>query len=86
MLRRDKFEKDFHYIFANYRYGSTIWSPVAGGILTGKYNDGTSPEGTRFTDDTSGATFQRYFGEGVKEKTVKMLNELADYAKELECT
>ena len=54
--------------------------------MTGKYNDGSSPEGTRFTDDTSGATFQRYFGDKVKDKTVKMLNELATFAGELGCT
>ena len=27
-------------------YGTTIWSPLAGGMLTGKYNNGI-PEGSR---------------------------------------
>jgi len=40
MLWRDKFEKEYRYIFNEYKYGTTIWSPLAGGILTGKYNDG----------------------------------------------
>jgi aryl-alcohol dehydrogenase-like predicted oxidoreductase len=27
-------------LFSDYGYGSTIWSPLASGLLTGKYNDG----------------------------------------------
>jgi aryl-alcohol dehydrogenase-like predicted oxidoreductase len=30
--------------FSEYKYGTTIWSPLAGGILTGKYNDGNIPD------------------------------------------
>jgi len=30
--------------------GSTIWSPLMGGILSGKYNNGV-PEGTRLDGD-----------------------------------
>ncbi len=29
--------------------GLTVWSPLASGILTGKYGSGTAPEGTRLT-------------------------------------
>lgn len=50
MCRRERFEAEFSPLFKK-GYGSTIWSPLAGGILSGKYNDGTCPEGTRFTDD-----------------------------------
>ena len=35
------------YIFKKYKIGSTIWSPLASGILTGKYNNGI-PEKSRF--------------------------------------
>jgi len=51
MLRREKFEKQFHHLFERTGYGSTIWSPLAGGILTGKYNDGSCPEKSRFEKD-----------------------------------
>ena len=57
MVKRDKFESEFHYIFHDYKYGSTIWSPLCQGILTGKYNDGSAPEGSRFEKDGNGATF-----------------------------
>lgn len=54
--------------------------------MTGKYNDGSAPEGSRFEKDGNGATFQKYFGPGKKESTIKMFAELAAYAKELDCT
>ena len=46
MLYRERFEKEYARIFKDYGYGSTIWSPLASGILTGKYNNGI-PEGSR---------------------------------------
>jgi len=40
MLVRGRFEKEYARLFKNYGYGSTIWSPLASGLLTGKYNNG----------------------------------------------
>ena len=37
LLYRDRFEKEYTPIFEKYRIGSTIWSPLASGILSGKY-------------------------------------------------
>ena len=48
MLFRDSFEKEYRRLFSEYKYGTTIWSPLASGILSGKYNDGNIPEGSRF--------------------------------------
>jgi len=48
MFVRDRFEKEYRDVFNEYKYGSTIWSPLAGGILAGKYNDGVVPEGSRY--------------------------------------
>jgi len=49
MLIRDRFENEYGTtIFQKYRYGSTIWSPLGQGVLTGRYNDGEVAEG-RFT-------------------------------------
>ena len=47
ILCRERFEEEYQYIFKKYKIGSTIWSPLASGILTGKYNDGI-PEKSRF--------------------------------------
>ncbi len=40
MLVREKVEKEFAPLYKELGYGTTIWSPLASGILTGKYNDG----------------------------------------------
>ena len=50
MLVRRKMEVEFFKIFRDYGYGTTIWSPLASGVLTGKYNDGI-PKGSRLTRD-----------------------------------
>jgi len=40
MLVRERFEKEYTRLFRDYGYGSTTWSPLASGLLTGKYNEG----------------------------------------------
>jgi voltage-dependent potassium channel beta subunit len=40
LLWRERFEIEYDRIFRDYRYGATIWSPLASGLLTGKYNNG----------------------------------------------
>jgi voltage-dependent potassium channel beta subunit len=40
MFRRDKMENEFLQLFKTTGLGTTIWSPLASGLLTGKYNDG----------------------------------------------
>lgn len=40
MIVRERFEKEYARLFKDYGYGSTIWSPLASGLLTGKYNNG----------------------------------------------
>ncbi|MBS4063397.1 MAG: aldo/keto reductase [Chitinophagaceae bacterium] len=46
LFNREKMEKDYAEVFKNVGLGTTIWSPLASGLLTGKYNNGI-PEGTR---------------------------------------
>jgi voltage-dependent potassium channel beta subunit len=46
LFERGKMERDYLPVFRNYGMGTTIWSPLASGILTGKYNNGI-PEGSR---------------------------------------
>ena len=47
LLERNKLEYEFLDIFRTVGMGTTIWSPLASGLLTGKYNNGI-PEGSRF--------------------------------------
>jgi aryl-alcohol dehydrogenase-like predicted oxidoreductase len=46
LLERNKLENEFLGIFNSVGMGTTIWSPLASGLLTGKYNNGI-PEGSR---------------------------------------
>lgn len=47
LLERNKMENEYLQIFNTVGMGTTIWSPLAAGLLTGKYNDGI-PEDSRF--------------------------------------
>ncbi len=47
LLERDKMEKEYLSIFHNVGLGTTIWSPLAAGLLSGKYNDSV-PKNSRF--------------------------------------
>ncbi len=49
MLHRQKVDHDFVKLYADIGLGTTIWSPLASGILTGKYNDGLPAEDTRLS-------------------------------------
>lgn len=40
LLVRERFERDYARVFKEYGYGSTTWSPLASGLLTGKYDKG----------------------------------------------
>ncbi|WP_320824391.1 aldo/keto reductase [Reinekea sp.] len=46
LLHREKVEAEFRPLYENYGMGTTIWSPLASGLLTGKYNDGI-PDNSR---------------------------------------
>jgi voltage-dependent potassium channel beta subunit len=49
MFHRERFENEYFPLYREpYRIGTTIWSPLMSGILTGKYNDAV-PEGSRLT-------------------------------------
>lgn len=48
MFVRDRFEKEYDILYRELGYGTTIWSPLASGLLSGKYNQGI-PEGSRAT-------------------------------------
>lgn len=46
MFHRQVFEVEYARLFRDYGYGTTTWSPLASGLLTGKYNEGI-PDGSR---------------------------------------
>jgi len=46
MFTRQRFEVEYRSLYTMLGYGTTIWSPLASGMLTGKYNNGI-PGGSR---------------------------------------
>jgi aryl-alcohol dehydrogenase-like predicted oxidoreductase len=59
-----------------------VWSPIAQGVLTGKYKPGASlPEGTRATDDKGGA---RMISRWMQDSILTRVQELAPIAAELD--
>jgi len=85
MLNRNLMEKEYAPVFQRYGYGTTVWSPLASGLLTGKYNSGSIPEGSRFASAENQGIYYNYvskFGEDLFAK----LTALGDIAKEFECT
>ncbi|MFD7644481.1 aldo/keto reductase family protein [Kitasatospora sp. NPDC059795] len=61
--------------------GQVVWSPIAQGVLTGKYRPGAQPPaGSRATDEKGGANFvARWLRDDVLER-VELLRPLADQA------
>ena len=81
MFNRSKLEKEYIDLFKKRGLGTTTWSPLASGLLTGKYKNGI-PEDTRM--NLSGYEFLRQRLESeegrVMVNKVKQLEELADTA------
>jgi voltage-dependent potassium channel beta subunit len=78
MYHRDKMEVEYLGLFKDYQMGTTIWSPLASGILTGKYNN-IIPENSRLSMPNYKWIFDRYGKQGEFEKTKK----LTDLASEI---
>lgn len=76
LFNRQKIEVDYLPIFRNLGMGTTIWSPLASGLLTGKYNDGI-PEGSRLTLEGYGWLKDKSYTEE-KLNAIRKLGELAN--------
>ncbi len=48
LFERERFSQEYQRVYREYGYGSTTWSPLASGLLTGKYNQGI-PDNSRGT-------------------------------------
>jgi voltage-dependent potassium channel beta subunit len=81
LFRRDKVEREYTRLYEDIGLGLTTWSPLASGLLTGKYIDGVP--------DDSRAMLPGY--EWLRDKVTdpeanEQVRELATIADELDCT
>ncbi|MDP2272915.1 MAG: aldo/keto reductase [Archangium sp.] len=81
LLARSRFEVEYQKVFAEYGYGSTIWSPLASGVLSGKYDAGV-PEGSRFAQQSYAWLKDKM----VTKAIIDQVKQLEPIAKELGVT
>jgi len=78
LFERYKVEKEFLPVYDFVGLGTTIWSPLASGLLTGKYNNGI-PGNSRFALPEMSWLKDRV----MTDDKIKKVEELSELAKEL---
>lgn len=81
LLERRRVEVEYKRLYEDIGLGTTIWSPLASGLLTGKYIDGV-PEDSRAALDGY-AWLAKRLTDVTSQQTVKALEPIAD---DLGCT
>lgn len=76
MFERTKLEKDYLLLFKDFGLGTTIWSPLASGLLTGKYNNST-PTDNRLHIEGMDWLKERTLGDATRIEKTKQLDLLA---------
>ena len=75
LFEREKVEKEYARIYETVGLGTTIWSPLASGLLTGKYNKGI-PQGSRLALKEMSWLKDKVLADDKVEK-VKQLSKIA---------
>jgi aryl-alcohol dehydrogenase-like predicted oxidoreductase len=74
-------EEEYAPLYEDIGLGTTIWSPLASGVLTGKYNDGV-PAGSRLATEKLA-----WLKDSVlTEERIAKVRKLTEVARELGCT
>ena len=81
LLSRHRFSSEYERVYKDYGYGTTIWSPLASGLLTGKYSQGIPA-------DSRGALkgYDWLHDELTDQEKLAKVQALEPIAKELDCT
>jgi voltage-dependent potassium channel beta subunit len=79
MFEREKLEKEYLDVFRTVGMGTTIWSPLASGLLSGKYNDGI-PKNSRFALQGFDWLRDRW----MLEDNMKKVKKISELSKKLE--
>ncbi len=78
MLVRERVENEYARLYTEIGLGTTIWSPLASGLLTGKYNDGV-PKETRLGIESN----EWLRGEIINKDRIAKVKQLAKLAADL---
>ncbi len=71
MFTRDRVEKEYAPLYRDFGLGTTVWSPLAGGLLTGKYEKGIPPD-TRASLPGYEWLRERFEGAQVEDRMAKV--------------
>ncbi|CAI5990184.1 unnamed protein product [Closterium sp. NIES-65] len=82
LIAREKVEKEFLPLYEPYGLGLTTWSPLASGVLTGKYARGHIPPDSRFAL----ANYKHLATRKLVEEVLDKVGALQAVAGELQCT
>ena len=80
LLHRERVEKEYLRLYEDIGLGTTTWSPLAGGILTGKYNSGI-PKNSR-----AGLKANDWMKQEITDDKIQKVKKLGRIAKELGAT
>ncbi len=84
MFHRDRVEGEYARLYTEIGLGTTTWSPLASGLLTGKYNDGI-PDGTRVSLEGY-EWLRKMFESEEAQKRLEKVRQMTSVAEELGCT
>jgi voltage-dependent potassium channel beta subunit len=84
LFHRDRFEREYEPLYDRIGLGTTIWSPLASGLLTGKYNDGI-PRGSRPTLEGYEWLRSRFEGNEVHDQ-IEQVQALEKVAQRLDAS
>lgn len=85
LFERTKVDGLFLDLFAKYKTGLTIWSPLASGLLTGKYNDGI-PAGSRYETSSMHKSSADNLGKPEGKAKIEKVKQLTKIAERLGCS
>jgi len=87
LLERERMEKEYLPFFDRFNMGTTIYSPLAGGFLTGKLLK-EIPKDSRTSSNPvfKSIFYDPYMTETTKETSIARIKGLQEIAKELKCT
>lgn len=76
MFERSKLEREYLLLFRDFGLGTTTWSPLASGLLTGKYNE-APPSDTRLGIEGMDWLKERTLGDLTRIEKTRRLSALA---------
>lgn len=86
LLVRERVEKEYRWLYDTHGLGLTVFSPLKGGVLTGKYNEASEPpEGSRLAESSAGyvKNLRKTIGDDTWQRQLGQVAALKPIADEL---